>query len=142
MTTQTEKEQVIRGIYYDESGFDGINVTYQKAKKARSSSTLNDVKTFMNKQSILQKKDYSSFSSYVTDEPLHEIQFDLADFTKSASDNNGFRYLMVGIDVFSKFAHAVPVKTKQIEESINAFNEIIKHIGVPKQIMMDSEGAW
>ena len=53
MTTQAEKEQVIRGIYYDESGFDGINVTYQKAKKVLSTITLNDVKTFMGKQSIL-----------------------------------------------------------------------------------------
>jgi hypothetical protein len=96
----------------------------------------------MSKQSILQKKDYSRFNSYVTDAPLHELQFDLADFTKSASDNNGFRYLMVGIDVFSKFVYAIPLKTKLTDENLNAFNEIIKHIGVPKQVMMDSEGAW
>ena len=34
MATQSQKEQVIRAIYYDEEdGFDNVYTTYQKAKK-------------------------------------------------------------------------------------------------------------
>ena len=62
--------------------------------------------------------------------------------TRSAEENGGYRYFMVGIDVFSKHLHAVPIKTKQIHDSITAFNEILKVIGVPKQIYVDNEGAW
>ena len=56
MATQSEKEQVIRTIYYDEDGFDNIKTTYDKSKKVLQSITLDDVKTWMSKQTIRQKK--------------------------------------------------------------------------------------
>ena len=102
MATQSEKEQVIRTIYYDDDGFDNIKTTYEKSKNVLPSITLDDVKQFLSKQKIRQKKDYRGFNSYVAEKPLHELQIDLADFTRSAEENNGIRYLMTGIDVFSK----------------------------------------
>ena len=32
MTTKSEKEQVIRAIYYDEDGFDNVKTTYETSK--------------------------------------------------------------------------------------------------------------
>ena len=142
MATQSDKEQVIRTIYYDDDGFDNVKTTYEKSKKVLSSITLDDVKTFLSKQTIRQKKDYRGFNSYVAENPLHELQVDLADFTKSAEENNGFRYLLVGIDVFSKKVHAVPIHTKQIPDVIGGFTEILDKIGIPEQIFADSEGAF
>ena len=143
MATQLEKEQVIRAIYYDEEdGFDNVYTTYQKAKKVLSSITLDDTKEFLSKQKIRQKKDYHGFNSYVTDEPLHELQVDLADFTRSAEDNNGFRWLLVGIDVFSKKTHGVPIRTKQTSDVLRGFEEILEKIGIPKQIFVDNEGSF
>ena len=119
MATQSEKEQVIRTIYYDtDDGFDNIKTTYEKSKKVLPSITLDDVKTFLSKQTIRQKKDYRGFNSYVADKPLHELQLDLADFTRSAEENNGFRYLLTGIDVFSKTVHGVAIRTKQTPDII------------------------
>ncbi len=142
MATQSEKEQVIRHIYYDaDDGFDNINTTYQKSKKALSSITIDDVKQFLAKHKLRQTKDYRGFNSYVTDAPLQELQIDLADFTRSAEENNGFRYLMVGIDVFSKLVHAVPIRTKQTSDIVHGFTEILNKIGVPSQIFVDNEGG-
>jgi hypothetical protein len=45
-----------------------------------------------------------------------------------ASDNNGYRYLLTVIDTFSKFAWALPVKTKSGVEITKTMNQIlIKH---------------
>ena len=118
-----------------------IKNTYEKSKKVLPSITLEDVESFRSKQTIRQKKDYRGFNSYVAEKPLHELQIDLADFTRSAQENNGFRYLMTGIDVFSKKVHAVAIRTKQIPDIIRGFTEILDKIGVPEQIFVDNEGA-
>ena len=102
MANQSENDKVIRAIYCDEDGFDNVKITYEKSKKVMPSLTLDDVENFLAKQTIRQKKDYRGFNSYVAESPLQELQIDLAEFIKSAEENNGFRYLLTGIDVFSK----------------------------------------
>ena len=106
------------------------------------SVTLNDVKEFLAKQQSRQLKAYRGFNSYVAHEPLQEIQIDLADFTRSAEANNGFRYAFVAVDVFYKYMWAVPCKDKRPDESARAFAEVLDQIGTPKQIYHDDEGAW
>ena len=87
-------------------------------------------------------KKYKGFNSYVAHEPLQEIQIDLADFTKSAQANNGFRSAFVAVDVFSKYVWAAPCKDKMPDDSVRAFREVLAQIGTPKQIYHDNEGAW
>ena len=65
------------------------------------------------KQTITQLKAYKGFNSYVAHHPLQEIQIDIADFTASGALNDGFRYLFVAIDIFTKICHAVPIKDKK-----------------------------
>ena len=142
MATQSEKDQVIRTIYYDpDDGFDNNKTTYEKSKKVLPSITLDDVKTFLSKQTIRQKKDYRGWNSYVAEKPLQELQVDLADFTRSAEEHNGMRYLLTGIDVFSKKVHGVAIRTKHIPDIIRGFTEILDKLGVPEQIFGDNEGA-
>ena len=73
---------------------------------------------------------------------MEEIQIDIADFTASGALNNGFRYLFVAVDIFTKYCHAVPIKDKQPTESVRAMNEILKVIGVPEVLYHDNEGSW
>ena len=73
---------------------------------------------------------------------MQELQIDIGDFTKSSAVNDGFRYMFLAVDIFTKFIHCVPVKDKKTKESIRAFNEILEKIGVPENIMSDREGAW
>ena len=112
--SKEDKAQIIRSIYYDsESGFGSINDTYQQAKKVLSSITYNDVKEFLERQKSRQTKPYKGFNSYVAHEPLQEIQIDIADFTRSVKENDGYRYCFVAVEVFTKFCHAVPIKDKK-----------------------------
>lgn len=141
----SDKDSVIRGIYYDtEDGFDSVINTYRKANKVLNSITVADVKAFIEKQkgSFKQTKSYKGFNSYVAPSALHEIQMDLAVFTDSAQDNDGYKYAFVAIDIFTKYMWAVPIKDKRPPESIRAFKEILVKIGTPAQVLSDREGAW
>ena len=137
----TDKETVIRQIYYDkDDGFDSLINTYRKANKVLNSITVADVKTFLDKQKSRQNKPYRGFNSYVSPKALHEFQIDIADWTESASGNNGFRYMFLAVDPFSKYIHCIPIKDKKPAESVRAFTEVLNVIGVPTQIMSDREG--
>ena len=67
----------------------------------------------LERQQSRQTKPYRGFNSYVAHEPLQEIQIDIADFTRSVKENDGYRYCFVAVDVFTKFCHAVPIKDKK-----------------------------
>ena len=137
-----EKENVLRKVYYNEDGFGSINDTYKQAKKQLDTITIEDTKQWLEKQKGRQTKAYKGFNSYVADEPLEEIQIDLADFTKSASDNDGYRYCLVAVDVFTKILWGVPIKNKKPDECVRAFKEVLDKIGIPKQIYHDNEGSF
>ena len=139
----SEKDRIIRQIYYDsDNGFGSIKSTYDDAKKILNTITYNDVKDFLERQKSRQTKGYRGFNSYVANEPLEEIQCDICDFTASGALNDGFRYLFVAVDIFTKFCHGVAIKDKQPAESVRAMKEILKVIGVPKVLYHDNEGSW
>ena len=50
---------------------------------------------------------------------------DLADMQLLSKFNKGFRYLLCGIDLFSKYASVIPIKDKKNTSIVNAFNKII-----------------
>ena len=53
-------------------------------------------------------------------------QMDLADMQAIATENDGYRYLLVCIDVFSKFVWVIPLKTKTGPALVTAFKKILE----------------
>ena len=53
-------------------------------------------------------------------------QMDLADMQAHAKENDGYRYLLVCIDVFSKFVWVIPLKNKTGPALVTAFKEILE----------------
>ena len=51
---------------------------------------------------------------------------DLIDMQAFSKDNNGIKYLITVIDIFSKFVWIVPLKRKTGQEVANAFSLILK----------------
>jgi hypothetical protein len=103
---------------------------------------LADVKDYL--KSLPQRQlqfQYKGYNSFNVNNFLDQIQLDIADFTNNAKENNGFRYALVGIDVFSRYAWAVKMQTKQPVDVINAFKEIMAKIGKPLSIFSDMEGS-
>ena len=64
------------------------------------------------------------------------LQIDLMDFQKLSKYNKGFKYVLVGIDVFSKFAYAIAVKRKTAKAVLQGLKVIVGNI-FPKKIQSD-----
>jgi transposase InsO family protein len=66
-----------------------------------------------------------------------EWQMDLADVQSLKKYNDGYRYLLVCIDVFSKYAWIVPIKSKTGPALVEAFKVILSSGRKPQKIMTD-----
>ena len=62
---------------------------------------------------------------------------DLMDMTDLSKDNDGNRYVLVAIDVFSRFGQVQPIKNKQGPEVVNAFNQMISGSRQPNTVRTD-----
>ena len=64
-------------------------------------------------------------------------QIDLADMQSLRKFNDGYRYLLVCIDVFSKYAWMIPLKNKSGPSLVEAFKVILSSGRKPEKIMTD-----
>ena len=64
-------------------------------------------------------------------------QMDLADMQTIAAENDGYRYLLVCIDVFSKYVWVIPLKTKTGAALVTAFKKILESGRKPQKIQTD-----
>ncbi|XP_051156394.1 uncharacterized protein LOC127289561 [Leptopilina boulardi] len=64
-------------------------------------------------------------------------QADLVEMTTYAKENKGYKYILTVIDIFSKFAWAVPVKTKTGEDVTAAMKSVLDQGRVPKNLHVD-----
>jgi len=67
----------------------------------------------------------------------YQIQVDLVDFTKYKHENNGYKYILTAIDVFSKLAAVAFMKNKTAKETTKAMKKIIKELGKPLYVLSD-----
>ena len=65
------------------------------------------------------------------------FQIDLVDLSNLASFNDGMRYLLTCIDVFSKRAWAVPVRRKSARDVAEAFEKILAEGYRPNMVQSD-----
>ena len=64
-------------------------------------------------------------------------QMDLADMQSMQKFNEGYHYLLVCIDVFSKYAWVVPLKNKTGLSLVDAFKTILSSGRKPEKIITD-----
>ena len=98
----TSKEDTIDKIYHNVvTGFGSVRDVYNQVKEKDSSSTYNFVKQYMDELNNRQAKfKYEKYNTYAPSRYLEELQCDLADFTKTAEENDGYRYAFCASDVF------------------------------------------
>ena len=98
------KDDIIKNIYFDRSGFGSVQTTYQDARKKEAKITLNDVKEWF-KKNVEVKRKQRGFNSFVAPYNNHTYQIDLFFMGKTDFKNKQtFRAGLVLIDVLSKYA--------------------------------------
>ena len=83
-----------------------------------------------------KRKVYSQFKDNIW-------EVDLADMQSLSRKNKGIKYLLCGIDLYSKYALAIPLKDKKGISIVNAFYKIIKQSNrKPNEIWIDQGGEF
>ena len=68
--------------------------------------------------------------------------FDLADMQSLSKYNNGIKYLLCEIHLFSKYAWVIPLKNQKGTSSVNAFQKIISQGRKPNKILVDQDSEF
>ena len=103
------KARTLRELYYGEDGFQSTANVYKDAKRINQNITYSDVKDWLAKQSSIQVLTKRKlFNSYVADHPLQQVVIDLADYSQSKEHYDGYSYICMAIDYFTKLIVAYP----------------------------------
>ena len=119
---QKNKFVTLQNIYenpLNEGSFSSIYKLYKSGKKLNKYITLKDVKNFLATQDsyTLHKPTKKHFltQNVLAPKPLVIISMDLIDVKNISNFNKGFNYLVLFVDVFSKYLTIIPIKNKNKE---------------------------
>ena len=119
---EDEKNSFLDTLYHNvklPASFSSAKKLLAAARVERSDITLNDVKQYLSTQPSFTKhglvpKTYRK-SMVIVRAPGVLLSSDLADFSNLKDHNNGFRYLIVFIDCFSRRLWVFPINDKKGE---------------------------
>jgi transposase InsO family protein len=136
-------EKTLKTIYYDSrhaGAYGGLRRLWSAVKGKGYAYT--DVKKWLQSQDAysLHKPARKNFtrSRVLVGGIDQQWQADLVDMQEFAKENEGFRYLLVVIDVFSKYAWVAVLKTKTGAVVRDAFEAILKQGRVPNKLQTDN----
>ena len=134
------KSRLIARKYYDvQEGFGNVEHTLRRVQEVDPSVTREEVRRFLNRQEVRQRKKPNRYNSFVPDDRLDQIQVDIADFSSRGTQH---RYALVSIDSFTKEAAVVPLKDKTSETTARALNIILNKLGLPDALVTDEGGEF
>ena len=110
--SSVNKEDIISSIYYDRSGYGSRAQTVKDSREKDKSITKEDVEEFFRKN-VEEKRKPRGVNSFVAPHAHFEYQVDLFFISKNDLENQKFRIGLVLIDIFSKYATVIPIKSKE-----------------------------
>ena len=126
--------RILSDIYYDANNpasFSSVKKLHDAAVRRLASVTLDDVKEWLSGQKVYTlhrpKRRYFSRLHVIATAVDDVWQADLVDVQEFKRYNKGYAYILTMVDVLSKYAHAVPLKTKRGQEVAQAFASIFEH---------------
>src|SRR6266487_4508438 len=136
-------DRVLRDIYYNAANagsFGGQQALLREAQKQLPNIKPNQVGDWLAGQLVytLHKPLRKRFqrNKIIASKPLENFQIDLVDMRLFSRQNDGYNYILTVIDVFSKKAWAVPIKTKTAVSVVKALEPILKD-NTPDKVQSD-----
>ena len=138
-------EKTLSSIYLDPSqpaSFGGLDAVYRAVKeKGKSKICRKQVQDWLSQQDVytLQKPARRHYKRSRVIVPGVDAQFqaDLVDVQNLSRFNKGYKYLLTCIDIFSKYAWVVPLKTEQGQELVKVFQTILSSGRKPNKLQTD-----
>lgn len=66
------------------------------------------------------------------------MQCDLMDMSKFSKFNRGIKFILVAIDVFSKYGYAIPLKSKNADSVLEGFKKLFRKSKFPVHLQFDA----
>ena len=132
-------EEKLKKLYYDPKSPAAFASIAKLAKASGYSKA--KVKTWLKAQPTYTlhrqaRKRYPT-RKYIVHDIDEQWQADLADVNLLARENNGYRFILTVIDIFSRYAWARPLRSKRGEEVAAAFQDIFQEGRIPKRVQTD-----
>ena len=132
----------LKELYYDPlTGFVNANKLHIKAKKAGLTYTIAQVRDWLSKQFTVQvhKRQVKPkiYKTILSPEYGNNYQIDLLNYDRY--EFGKYRYMLVVIDVYSRFLSVKPLTTRKFGTIMNKLDEICDEMGYPKNINCDNE---
>jgi transposase InsO family protein len=144
--TDEVKAKHLANIYYaagDPGSLGGVNRLLQRARQVGLPVNEDDVKRFLASQLTYTihrqaRHNFERNKTYVG-RIDQQWQADLADMQKLSHDNKGYKYILTCIDVLSRHAWAVPVRSKHAGNMLTAMKELFRkaHPRKPERLQTD-----
>lgn len=131
--SEEEVERQLSKLYYesgDPGSYGGVERLYRRAVEVGIPVKRNTVRDYLTKQFAysLHKPVRHKFvrnHTYVANID-QQWQADLADMQRLANENDGYRYILTCIDLLSRFAWAIPVRSKSAKDMLTAMKVLFK----------------
>ena len=137
-------KKLLDSLYFDTknaTAFSGKNNIYKEAKRRIPTIQRKDINKWFSENltfTLHKPLKYKFRRNKTIVKGIDEQwQSDLVDMRFHKSENDGFVYLLTCIDCFSKYAWAVPLKTKFADEINRGFLKILKEGRKPKFLQTD-----
>jgi hypothetical protein len=124
-------DRLLARVYYDlksPAAYAGAEKVFAEARRRDPTITIHDVREYLQKQRVytmhrLRRRRFDRLRTKASG--LHtDWQADLAIFDQLAAKNDGYKYLLVCIDVLSRKLFVAPVRSKSPPDMIEAFDRI------------------
>jgi len=132
-------DNLLAAIFYDKrTGFGSVESTFQAAKRQDPTIKKADVRRFIAKQEVRQRRKPLKVNGYVAKLPREEFQVDLLEFGKLAKPRYGF----CCVDIFTKKGACIPIKKKTSDLTAEAMMKCFTELGYPTSVMSDEGGEF
>jgi hypothetical protein len=136
-------EKVLTSIYYNTSNpgsYGGVDKLYREARKKLPGLKKSFVQSWLSGELVytLHKPARRKFkrNPVIAEHVSENFQADLVDMQEFFGQNDGYRYILTVIDVFSKYAWAIPIKSKTASSVAKAMEQILNQ-RVPIKLQTD-----
>jgi transposase InsO family protein len=143
---EKRKETLLNKIYYNpkhDASFGGLEKLYRAARATKNNLNIsrNDVREWLRSQETYTlhkpvRKNYPRTRVFVAGID-DQFEADLGDFQSLSAQNDNYRFLLVCIDCFSKYAWVRAVKNKTGPVVTSAFRDILEQGRVPNYLHTD-----
>lgn len=144
MQSSSYFDEILREIYFDPehpAGFGSVNGLHHSAQKIDKTVTKDYVEQWLRSQNVytLHAPLRRKFLRRKTLSPglYYQMQMDLVDLSSISKKNKGTKFLLTAIDIFSRKAFVIPLKSKKDTDVRNAIQTIFTNYPPVRYVQTD-----